>query len=206
MDAVAHCPRFFLDSRKVFSTRRRFDAQHIFHHKQFGTEKINVAQKFLIQMPALVLDHARPAVGTVALANRGITLTRRPANDHIHRFGFNQPGKVARRKSGDVALQRVRNVREIFFEDGDGFGIEVNGRKTSKAGALHAEAEPATAAEQVEKCEMAVIAVHYLIPRSQKFVVLSLDMIAGGSLRLKRASVNPPSSLLKLNNFFMRTA
>src|SRR5664280_141685 len=144
-------------------------------------------------MPALVFNHARPAVGTVALANRGKSLTRRATNDHVHRFGFNQPGQFARRKSGEVALQRLLNVWKIFLEDGDSFGIEVNGRKTAKAGAFHAEAEPAAAAEQVEKCKMAVIAVHFLIPRSQKFVVLSLDMIAEGSLPVSYTHLTLPT-------------
>ena len=113
MHTVAERTGLFLHAGEILAARRHADAQHIFHHEYFGLEMLHVAQQFPVEVPPVVVNHPRAAVGAVPLADLAEALAGRAADNHIHTLGAEQRFEVLRMETGQVFFEDVSDFGEI---------------------------------------------------------------------------------------------
>ncbi len=117
----------------------------------YGFEVLHEGEVALVELAAWILNDAGAVVSTIPLPSAGKSLTGRAADDDIDFACADELLQFLRGELGKVLLKRVGNVREVRLENLNGFFIEFDGGKALEIGPLHAEAETAAAAKEVDE-------------------------------------------------------
>ena len=117
----------------------------------YGFEMLYEGEVAPVELAAGILNDAGAVISTVPLPSAGKSLTGRAADDDIDFARSDELLQFLGGELGKVFFKRVGNVLEVSLENLNGFFIEVDGGKALEVGPLHAEAETAAAAKEVDE-------------------------------------------------------
>ncbi len=150
---MAERPSLMLNLREILATSRSANAKDIFHHEHARLKEIHVSKKFAEELSAGIVLESCAVVRTIDLTCGAEPLAWRPANDHVHALRADERGELLRIKFREVGFERVAHARKIRPESRDGLRVQINRSEATESSPLHAEAEAAAAAKEVEKCQ-----------------------------------------------------
>jgi hypothetical protein len=98
-------------------------------------------------MASLILYQTFAMIRPIHLSHRAESLAWWTADNDIYLIRTDQLRQLGRSETSQIFVQNVRDLRQVFLENSNGFRIEINGDKPYQSSPFQAEAKAATTAK-----------------------------------------------------------